>query len=67
MNTPTDKYAVPIQFCPECGQRILENDLSASHLLCINWGIRIGKYKVPSDWTAACVKNGLRVSSSVPL
>jgi hypothetical protein len=52
--------AVPVQFCPECGQRVLEGSIDA-HRLCIAWGIRMNKYRGEADWVAACIKNGERV------
>ena len=53
--------AVPVQFCPECGHRVLERP-SDAHNACIAWGIKIKKYRGKSDWIEACIKNGERIT-----
>ena len=57
------QYAEPIQFCPECGKRIMIDD--KGHAACITWGIQTKKYTVPDDWLKACIENGERVAFSL--
>jgi hypothetical protein len=57
--------AAPVQFCPECGERVLEKPNDDTHMVCIAWGIKIGKYRGKADWIEACIKNGKRVTDIV--
>lgn len=63
MKPGKEKYATPVQFCPECGHRILDKAGDTTHSICIAWGMKIGKYRGRSDWEVACVRNGERVTS----
>ena len=62
-----EKYAVPVQFCAECGHRILDRPNDTSHDHCIAWGILINKYKRKADWSEACIRNGKRVTDIMKL
>jgi hypothetical protein len=67
MDPAGEKYATPIQFCPECGHRILEGRSDNKHEACIAWGRMMNKYRDTVDWVAACLKNGQRVLEIIKL
>ena len=56
--------AAPVQFCPECGHRVLESPTDA-HDTCIAWGIKMGKYRGKANWIEACIKNGERITKII--
>ena len=57
------QYAEPLQYCPECGKRVVVDD--RAHAACIAWGIQTKKYTIVNDWVKACVENGERVVASL--
>lgn len=60
-------WALPIQFCPECGEMILKSTKDGEHAECIAWGIKLKKYRGKSDWISACIQNGERVNEVLKL